>query len=74
MDRRTFLGTLGGSLFAAPFAAQAQHQERIPRVGVIGEHTSADPFVAAFSAGAARARLLLEGRSRADAKGDDGRS
>jgi hypothetical protein len=34
MDRRAFLGTVAGGIFAAPLAAEAQ-QPRVYRVGVV---------------------------------------
>jgi putative tryptophan/tyrosine transport system substrate-binding protein len=47
-DRRTFLAALAGGLVALPRHGRAQQPTRIPRVGVIGERTSNDSFVAAF--------------------------
>jgi ABC-type uncharacterized transport system substrate-binding protein len=41
MDRRAFLGTLAGSLLAAPLAAEAQQAGKIWRVGVLGNSPSA---------------------------------
>jgi len=38
--------TLG--LLLAPLVAQAQQPSRVPRIGVIGERSSGDPFLAAF--------------------------
>ena len=35
MDRRAFLGTLGGSVLAAPFAAKAQQAGKVPRIGYL---------------------------------------
>jgi putative ABC transport system substrate-binding protein len=35
MDRRTFLGTLTGSLLAAPRAAEAQPAGKVWRIGVL---------------------------------------
>ncbi len=35
MNRRSFIGTLAGSLLAAPLAAQAQHATKVWRVGVL---------------------------------------
>ena len=35
MHRRTFLEAVAGGLLAAPFAAEAQQGERVPRVGVL---------------------------------------
>ena len=35
MDRRTFLGTLAGSLLAAPLAAEAQQAGKVWRIGML---------------------------------------
>jgi hypothetical protein len=35
MDRRAFIGTLAGGLFASPLAAEAQPAGRIWRVGFL---------------------------------------
>jgi putative ABC transport system substrate-binding protein len=35
MDRRTFIGRVGGGLLAVPFATEAQHPPRLPRIGVL---------------------------------------
>lgn len=35
MDRRAFIGTLAGSLLAAPFAARAQQARKVWRVGYL---------------------------------------
>jgi hypothetical protein len=48
MDRRMFLATVAGSLLAAPLAAEGQSARTVPRIGVIVEQTSTDPFLAAF--------------------------
>jgi ABC-type uncharacterized transport system substrate-binding protein len=40
MDRRRFLGTLTGSLLAAPLAAGAQQAAKVPRIGVLAIATS----------------------------------
>jgi len=34
MDRRAFLATVAGGLLAAPFAADAQHPAKVPRIGI----------------------------------------
>jgi putative tryptophan/tyrosine transport system substrate-binding protein len=47
-DRRTLLGALAGGLVVLPLRGRAQQPAKIPRVGVIGERTSNDSFVAAF--------------------------
>jgi putative ABC transport system substrate-binding protein len=36
IDRRAFLGTLAGSLLAAPLAAEAQQPEKVWRIGLLG--------------------------------------
>lgn len=36
MDRRTFLGTRGFSVLAAPLAVEAQQAAKIPRMGWLG--------------------------------------
>ncbi len=36
ITRRDFIGTLAGSLLAAPLAAEAQHPPRVPRLGIAG--------------------------------------
>ena len=54
MDRRTFLGTLTGSLLAAPLAAEGQPAGRMPRIGVLlpAEPASpTEPNAAAFRQG-----------------------
>ena len=43
MDRRTFLGTLAGSLFAAPLAAEGQPAGRMRHVGVLMLYLESDP-------------------------------
>ncbi len=35
MDRRTFLGTLAGSLLDAPLVAEAEQAKTIPRIGFL---------------------------------------
>ena len=35
VNRRVFLGTLAGSLLAAPLAAEAQKSEKMARVGIL---------------------------------------
>ena len=51
MDRRTFIGTLACSLLVASFGAEAQPSRKLPRIGVIGERSSTDPFLTAFRQG-----------------------
>ena len=47
-DRRTFLVTLAGGIVVVPLPGRAQQPAKIPRIGVIGERTASDAFVAAF--------------------------
>src|SRR5947208_1912815 len=35
IDRRTFIGRVGGGLLAVPFATEAQQAARLPRIGVL---------------------------------------
>ncbi len=51
MDRRAFLGTVAGGLFAAPLAAGAQPGVRIPRIAVLGLTPIADPLRGALKQG-----------------------
>ncbi len=53
MNRRAFLGTLAGSLLAAPLAAEAQQAGRIPKIGwlTFGGAASQVPYVSAFRDG-----------------------
>jgi putative ABC transport system substrate-binding protein len=51
MDRRTFTWAVTLSLLGAPSVARAQHPSKVPRVGVIGEASPADSFLAAFQQG-----------------------
>src|SRR2546426_6769596 len=44
MERRTFLATLAGGLLAAPLAAKAQPQEKVPRVGYLSPGSPSEPF------------------------------
>jgi len=52
MDRRTFIGSVAGGLFAAPLASRAQ-KSAIPMIGFLGSASPAQsaPFVAAFRKG-----------------------
>ena len=43
MDRRAFLGTLAGSLLAAPLAAEAQPTGKVYRIGILGNVPLTDP-------------------------------
>jgi hypothetical protein len=40
MDRRAFIGTLTGSLLAAPFVAEAQQARRAVRIGFLSSSLS----------------------------------
>jgi putative ABC transport system substrate-binding protein len=51
MERRTFLGVIAGGLLGAPVTVAAQQPGKVPRIGVIGEQSSGDPFLAAFQQG-----------------------
>lgn len=51
MDRRTFISGVALGIFAAPLAIDAQPTGKLPRVGVIGERLSNDPFLTAFRQG-----------------------
>ena len=48
MDRRSFLGTLAGSLLAAPLAAEAQRVVKPYRVGFLRAGPPPPPWIAAF--------------------------
>src|SRR5260370_8111274 len=64
MDRRTFIGTLTGSLLAAPLAAEAQQAGRMWRIGVlIPASADANPqYRDAFVQGL-RERGLIDGKN-----------
>ena len=55
MKRREFITLLGGATAAWPFAARAQHGERVPRIGVLVGFAENDPLaeahIAAFREG-----------------------
>jgi putative tryptophan/tyrosine transport system substrate-binding protein len=51
IDRRRFLLTSLAGAVAAPIAAGAQQVGKVPRIGVLGEKSPADPFLAAFRQG-----------------------
>ena len=63
MDRRTFIGTLTGSLLAAPLAAEAQPAGKVYRIGFLGNSTEAleANLVGPFREGL-RERGYVEGR------------
>ena len=63
MDRRAFLGSLAGSLLAAPLVAEAQQAGNIPRIGFLSPSgATAAPLLVAFKQ---RLRELgyIEGRT-----------
>ncbi len=62
MDRRAFLGTLAGSLLAAPLAAEAQQAAKVARVGFLGANPAASPRLEAFLQGL-RDLGYVEGRN-----------
>ena len=43
MDRRAFIGTLTGSLLAAPLAAGAQQAAKVARIGYLSTNLAANP-------------------------------
>jgi putative ABC transport system substrate-binding protein len=45
MKRRTFLGTLAGSLLAAPLAAEGQQAAKVPRIGYLALNPTANPHL-----------------------------
>jgi putative ABC transport system substrate-binding protein len=45
MDRREFIGTLAGSLVAAPLAAEAQQAAKIARIGFLALNLAASPHL-----------------------------
>jgi len=52
MDRRAFITAVGGSMLAAPLAAEAQQPGKVPRLGVLLYGTpESDPNLAAFRQG-----------------------
>ena len=53
MDRRAFLGTLAGALFAAPLAARAQQAGKVHRIGYLssGSATTAPHLLEVFREG-----------------------
>ena len=44
MDRRAFIGRMGGSILAAPFAVEAQQAGAVPRVGYINPGYASAPI------------------------------
>jgi putative ABC transport system substrate-binding protein len=50
IDRRQFIGALGGAVFAAPRSAIAQQPEKLPRIGCVAFNTAetAKPLLTAF--------------------------
>src|SRR5262245_21252889 len=53
MDRRAFVTLMGGSIISTSLAGEAQSPAagKVPRIGVIGERSPADPWIAAFRQG-----------------------
>jgi putative tryptophan/tyrosine transport system substrate-binding protein len=51
MDRRAFVTMVGGSILAAPLAAEAQPAGKIPRIGILRPGSPPDPLVEAFRQG-----------------------
>jgi len=51
MDRRTFLGTLAGSVLAAPLLIEAQQPANVPRIGYLSYQSSASHLTKAFHQG-----------------------
>ena len=45
MDRRTFIGSLAGSLLAAPLAGQAQQVAKVPRIGFLATNLASSPHL-----------------------------
>ena len=64
MERRAFLGTLTGGLFAAPLAAEAQQAGKVYRVGLLPYTTACDrAFVMAPFRDGLRAAGYVEGQN-----------
>jgi putative ABC transport system substrate-binding protein len=51
ISRAALAGLLALGLLVAPLAGEAQQARRVPRIGVLGESSSTDPFLAAFRQG-----------------------
>jgi putative ABC transport system substrate-binding protein len=45
MDRRAFLGVVGGSLLAAPLTAEAQQAAKVARIGYLAANLAASPHL-----------------------------
>ena len=45
MERRAFLGTLAGGLFAAPLIAEAQPAAKVARIGYLAVNLAAGPHL-----------------------------
>jgi putative ABC transport system substrate-binding protein len=79
MHRRSFLSLLGGAAAAWPLAAQAQHRERVRRVGVLMNLAAGDPEgqvrLAVFLQGLAQLGWTVERNVQIDIRcgsGEDG--
>ena len=44
IDRRSFIGSLAGGLFAAPLAAEAQQAGKMPRLGYLSLFSASNPY------------------------------
>jgi putative tryptophan/tyrosine transport system substrate-binding protein len=62
MDRRAFIGVVGGNILAGPLAASAQQQRAMPHVGVLVAESAPHPFTEAFRSGM-RELGYVEGRT-----------
>ena len=72
MDRRAFLATLGGSLLAAPLAAEAQTAGKVYRVGVLTNVPPSTPAVSRNCPKAAKARAATFWSGLSDARRHSG--
>jgi len=62
MDRRAFLGTLAGSILAAPLAVEGQQAGKVYRIGFMSVGQPPRAWVVAFQEGL-RARGYIDGRN-----------
>ena len=63
IERRHFLGTLGLSVLAAPFAAEAQQAAKVPRIGYLAVNRAASPHIAEAFLQGLRDLGYVEGRN-----------